>query len=432
MKPGGTERPMDMASDASSLILSVPQPMRSCALTAFRKSPSMPSFRVLPDSSSEDGMEVYVVLRNFQEFAGGFFNRLPEPLRDGVRDSGVCHYMTVFRQQDGTLTQFDFGPAAGGDIHLPGWMLGRMNPKRRLRKGSFKKRVDGKVREDQLPTLPAASMYVGRTNLSLSDIREWNSAHASREYELHKSDCRHFVNSLVQYTTGVERATTSALRHQWAKNKQRYGLASRVIRLGQYFTDVANWERIKAVSHATTAALMALTGHQILAQLRAGVLLRSMQSRLLPATRGTLIPLQVKRALVQKPFYAVGTAAVATTVAASGSQGPNAVRETLTFGARVANGVQTAVTAAAHIAGNLGRGAQRRAVSVATGVATRTASNNARMVYALPKSSSVETGIERDGSSKMKKSSSGSPLRVMFPTLEGKRAQQLALVASRQ
>lgn len=110
----------------------------------------MPSFRVLPDAASEEGMEVFVVLRNFQEFAGGFFKRLPEPLREGVRDSGVCHYMTVFRQPDGTLTQFDFGPAAGGDIHLPGWLLDRMNHKRRLRRGNFKRRVDGKVREDQV------------------------------------------------------------------------------------------------------------------------------------------------------------------------------------------------------------------------------------------------------------------------------------------
>jgi hypothetical protein len=275
-------------------------------------------------------------------------------------------------------------------------------------------------------------MYVGRTNLSLSDIREWNSAHASREYELHKSDCRHFVNSLVQYTTGVERATTSALRHQWAKNKQRYGLASRVVRLGQYFTDVANWERIRAVSHATTAALMALTGRQILAQLRAGALLRSMQNRLIPGSRGTLIPLSVKRALVQKPVYAVGTATAVATYAATGSQGPNTVRETFTLGARVASGVQTAVCAAAQFAGNLGKGAQKRAVSVATGVASRAASTNSRVVFALPKTgSSLETTIDKDGS-KVKVKSSGSPLRAMFPTLEGKRAQQLALVASRQ
>ena len=53
----------------------------------------------------------------------------------------------------------------------------------------------------QVAELPAAHMYVGRTNLSIEDIRAWNSMHR-REYELHVNDCRHYVNSLVKYTTG--------------------------------------------------------------------------------------------------------------------------------------------------------------------------------------------------------------------------------------
>ncbi len=53
----------------------------------------------------------------------------------------------------------------------------------------------------QLEALPSAHVYVGRTNLSIDDIRAWNSMHR-REYELHVNDCRHYVNCLVKYTTG--------------------------------------------------------------------------------------------------------------------------------------------------------------------------------------------------------------------------------------
>lgn len=57
------------------------------------------------------------------------------------------------------------------------------------------------MRENWLPELPSAHMYVGRTSLSVDDIRAWNDHHR-REYELHVNDCRHYVNSLVKYTTG--------------------------------------------------------------------------------------------------------------------------------------------------------------------------------------------------------------------------------------
>ena len=40
-----------------------------------------------------------------QEFGGGIFQRLPRTLRKGVRDSGICHYLAVFRQKDGSLVQ---------------------------------------------------------------------------------------------------------------------------------------------------------------------------------------------------------------------------------------------------------------------------------------------------------------------------------------
>jgi hypothetical protein len=163
-------------------------------------------------------------------------------------------------------------------------------------------------------------MYVGRTRLSLPDIRAWNSVHEASEYELHRSDCRHYVNAVVRYTTGLERATTSALRHQWHKNRRRYGLANRVVRLGQYVTDVANWDRVRGAGQAAAAALMTLAGQRALACFRPVPLLHAVQRRLLPAARTGLVPMS--RAIVQRPAYAVGTAAVATLAAAGGRHPP--------------------------------------------------------------------------------------------------------------
>ena len=58
------------------------------------------------------------------------------------------------------------------------------------------------VREAHLAELPAEHMFVGRTPLTIADIRAWNTIQ-EQEYELHRNDCRHYVNSLVAYTTGA-------------------------------------------------------------------------------------------------------------------------------------------------------------------------------------------------------------------------------------
>jgi len=274
-------------------------------------------------------------------------------------------------------------------------------------------------------------MFVGRTHLSLSDIRAWNSVHAATKYELHKSDCRHYVNSLVRYTTGLERATATALRNQWRKNRERYGLAECVVRLGQLMTDVANWNKVRAVGQATTAALMTLTGQQALARLRTAPLLRAVNQRLLPVARNTLLP--VRRAITRRPVYAVGTAAVAGTYAASGGQTPAGVRETLSVGARVAGGVQGAMIAAARMAEHIGRSASKatqqttsNAVALATGIAGAASRGAVNLMAARPRPALAS------GATSSADARGNSPLRVMLPSFKGGRTQQLALVASRR
>lgn len=103
----------------------------------------------------------------------------------------------------------------------------------------------------QLAALPAEHFYVGKTNLSISDVRAWNAAHHThRDYELHRNDCRHYVNSLVKYSTGMEGAARSCLNNQLHRHKQQYGLAGRFIQLGQFITDVSNWQRVKVSGRA--------------------------------------------------------------------------------------------------------------------------------------------------------------------------------------
>lgn len=56
----------------------------------------------------------------------------------------------------------------------------------------------------QLLEMPESCMLVGTTNLTLADIRSFNALQSRVLYLLHRNDCRHYVNSLVQYTTGVQ------------------------------------------------------------------------------------------------------------------------------------------------------------------------------------------------------------------------------------
>ena len=387
------------------------------------RSASTPSFRSMGSIRREEDLEVYVVLRNFQEFGGGVFHRLPEPLRDGLRDTGVCHYMTVFKQNDGSFIQFDFGPSDGGDIHVsaPG-PFGRVFG---MGSNRQKKRVGGQVREIELNTLPDSHMYMGTTNMSLSDIRSWNQIHAATEYELHRSDCRHYVNALVRYTTGVDRAAASALRHQWAKKKSKRKITSHMIRLGQYFTDVANWERVRALSNATGAALMTLAGHQSLARLGAAPFLSSVRAKILPSARGVLAPIQ--RTILQRPVYAVSTAAVASTMASSTDQmslrtGPIGMQTSPPIFS-----VQTAVRTAVQIADNIGKSA--------AAVSQRTA----QAASGLVKAAARQPGTPKSQAKSIQRSNTtqGKLLSIENGASEGpKRAfnavQHLALIAARR
>lgn len=96
---------------------------------------------------------------------------MPRRLRAGVRDAGICHYLAVFKQRDGSLVQFDFGPR-GGDIHVAHGPFAFLS---KSADGKMRRHVPGEVRERRLSRLPDAHMFVGHTPLTLADIRAWNT-----------------------------------------------------------------------------------------------------------------------------------------------------------------------------------------------------------------------------------------------------------------
>jgi hypothetical protein len=94
---------------------------------------------------------------------------------------------------------------------------------------------------------------------------------STQHYELHRNDCRHYINCLVKYTTGREQAASACLAAQWQRARQlgTYGLATSVVRLTQFFTDLANWGKVQLIGNVSMYGMMALSGQKVLARLPA-------------------------------------------------------------------------------------------------------------------------------------------------------------------
>ena len=141
----------------------------------------------------------------------------------------------LVKASNGQVLQLDFGPC-GGDVHVsvPGANLARAlstpalvmptspldlegspHTSRQLLSGHASAGVPGEVRERWLSELPSHMplVHVGRTSLSLQQIREFNQQQPTY-YLLHDNDCRHFANNLVQHMTGMHKATAVFLRQQ--------------------------------------------------------------------------------------------------------------------------------------------------------------------------------------------------------------------------
>lgn len=321
---------------------------------------------------------MYVVARAFKEWGGPLFGRLPEEVKDHLIDAGVCHFMTVFKTPDGKMTMFDFGPQ-GGDIRITHGpfkgLLGGTQQTAPVPSSSSTAAPApgsrGEIRESELTELPLAHLYVGRTRMSLADIRSFNAAQALR-YELHRNDCRHYVNSLVRYATGLEGSTAALKRAHYARKN-----AHKVIRWNEPLigalalsTEVDNWEAVKATGSATAGMVLALTGRSTMSQLR------TVPLQVVPAAARAL-PTVAKAHLAIARRRPVASTAFAATAAAAAWRDNPLLKEACKLGERMARGgnallraVGRAAVGAARSGLNQGAGFGATAASATSALAT--------------------------------------------------------------
>jgi hypothetical protein len=126
----------------------------------------------------------------------------------------------------------------------------------------------GEIREGRLDELPEGHHFVGRTTLSLEDIRSFN---ASRDttYSLHDNDCRHYLNALcahacpevmtreskIKYGRGGV-ASHVAWQNTWGRLKAGRQLEALHLIPLQAITDLSNFGAISRIKSACSASVV--------------------------------------------------------------------------------------------------------------------------------------------------------------------------------
>lgn len=201
-----------------------------------------------PSPERDENWEVYVCHRPLREEPGDFYSSLPMKFKNRLKDLGLCHFMAIFRSSKGELVQFDFGPP-GGDITIS-FPSSRKNDDKKYEilyheKGAIYAGPLGEIREEKIEDgLPSSALFMGRTRLSLNAIREFNNTQ-DMAYQLIWNDCRHYVDMLVQHTTGSECASASLMRHYVTQKCQLSP------RMGNFLTKTAQ----RAFEKETTALI---------------------------------------------------------------------------------------------------------------------------------------------------------------------------------
>ncbi len=68
--------------------------------------------------------------------------------------------------------------------------------------------------------------------------------------------CRHYVDRICRYTTGVNAATALCKRHVYNLSRQQVQWSDSLVAVAQVLTDVANWPRVKAATQVSSPLLM--------------------------------------------------------------------------------------------------------------------------------------------------------------------------------
>ncbi|KAK9795240.1 hypothetical protein WJX73_010292 [Symbiochloris irregularis] len=210
---------------------------------------------------SDAELDVYLLARAFGSNGGRLFHALPGRAQKLLTSAGFCHYLLIFRDQSGALTQFDFGPDNGADIAYRGLRKAKKLP------------VPGQIRETALAELPECFLHIGRTPKSLQDIRSFNRLQSTQHqyYLLNENDCRHYINRTVAFATTQSnpRVCRALLRHNLLQQRNKQGqpglgLSDRLVVLAQSLTDLAHWPTVRFAGQASSTLLGVMLGRSLL------------------------------------------------------------------------------------------------------------------------------------------------------------------------
>lgn len=314
-------------------------------------------------------LHVYITSRTFGKNGGQLFSRLPGGIKQLATDCGFAHFMLVVEDRSvGTLHQFDFGPH-GADTHisLP-----------RLRRRKRATGVPGEVREAQLASLPEHHLYIGRTAVTLQDIRTFNRGQ-NLPYLLNVNDCRHYINRTVTFATGVRnhKVCPALLRHKvlhrhMAQGSSRLRWQDHLILWAHVCTDVAHWPTVQRVSQASCALLGTLAGRKLWAGAARST---SAPQQMLQA--GSTRAVATKVAAAARPGLPQIAMHRAASVMVTAAQAPAAcpyrvrplVQHAARLGARASSSFKAAAASAVSSASSFQRGGSRAASGMAANAA---------------------------------------------------------------
>ena len=107
-------------------------------------------------------------------------------------------------------------------------------------------------------TIPEFAYYIGKTRLSIDEIRAFAQIQDT-VYSLNRDDCRHFVNSVVMYMTGVPSSVRVAVQEfvkmrSYSPGDPIVGDVARAF--GTRFFDVDHGPAFRMALAATNAGLI--------------------------------------------------------------------------------------------------------------------------------------------------------------------------------
>lgn len=196
----------------------------------------------------------------------------------------------------------------------------------RLQRRARKTATEGEIRETVLDALPEGAHYVGETNLSLDEIRDFNEDRCL-QYLLHDNDCRHYVNDLcshlVPLTAGQLKnkggvASRVSWQSAWQRVKQGRPHEALVVLPLQAFADLNNQSAVQRIKHAASAFFAFGLGMRVVPFLAPTLGLQSSVA----AAFGTFARAAPTRRLVTTAAGAVASVSAETPV----------VREAIVFG----------------------------------------------------------------------------------------------------